>query len=124
MVQRVLVITTLIIAVVAVSVATSTMMGKPVHATAGHTVSLFTITKRNVAAVAAAPTTGVIPAGAEVSAEIASLFGPHTKDYQALSAQENCWKTLENHRIAEQSRRGDPDYMKDFEYLYGKTYGR
>jgi hypothetical protein len=110
MVQRVLVITTLIIAV-AVSVATSTMMGKPVHATAGHTVSLFTITKRNVAAVAAAPTTGVLPAGAdEVSAEIASLFGPHAKDYQALSAQEALHNELDGALQTRSGSLGQPHH--------------
>ena len=45
-----------------------------------------TISAANAAA--AAPTTGVLAAGAdEVSAAIAALFGAHAQAYQALSAQ-------------------------------------
>ncbi len=45
-----------------------------------------TISQANVAA--AAPTTGVLAAGAdEVSAVVAALFGVHAQTYQSLSAQ-------------------------------------
>ncbi len=45
-----------------------------------------TLSAANAAAVA--PTTGVIAAAAdEVSTQLASLFGAHAQDYQALSAQ-------------------------------------